>query len=242
MLQDHIADRHKRIKFWMNPNFHFLITSWGFLFSAQFSCVDSLPPHGLQHTRLPCLTNSQSLLKLMSIEWVMSSNRLILCSFSNYWHNHNCVTIQVSCEWRSHHWTRVLTMKNKINIYSWKGHLSKISASAKMEPQEPGLPPAWISQEMNKSLRLDEHYNCLRSLLGKCFQANIGKEESRWSLGKSLSWGKRPASLERPKQLGSTGQSSREVKTAQEIISKSCKGFISSIQWNTNKILFDKTT
>ena len=51
--------------------------------SVWFSCSvvsDSLRPHGLQHTRLPCLsTNSQSLLKLMSIESVMPSNHLILC-------------------------------------------------------------------------------------------------------------------------------------------------------------------
>ena len=58
----------------------------------------SLGPHGLQHTRLSCpslspracsnscphqallsFTISQSLLKLMSIEWVMPSNHLILC-------------------------------------------------------------------------------------------------------------------------------------------------------------------
>ena len=41
---------------------------------------DSLRPHGLQHTRLPCwsITN-RSLLKLMSIESVMPSNHLILC-------------------------------------------------------------------------------------------------------------------------------------------------------------------
>ena len=39
---------------------------------------DSLPPHGLQHTRLP-FTNSQGLLKLMSIELVMPSDHLILC-------------------------------------------------------------------------------------------------------------------------------------------------------------------
>ena len=39
-----------------------------------------LRPHGLQHTRLPLsVTNSQSLLKLMSIELVMPSNHLILC-------------------------------------------------------------------------------------------------------------------------------------------------------------------
>ena len=51
--------------------------------SVQFShsvVSDSLRPHGLQHTRLPCPSlNSQSLLKLMSIESVMPSNHLILC-------------------------------------------------------------------------------------------------------------------------------------------------------------------
>ena len=43
--------------------------------------LDSLPPHGLQHARLSCLsfTNSQSLLKIMSIKSVMPFNHLILC-------------------------------------------------------------------------------------------------------------------------------------------------------------------
>ena len=41
---------------------------------------DSLQPHGLQHTRLSCLSLSLgSSLKLMSIESVMSSNHHILC-------------------------------------------------------------------------------------------------------------------------------------------------------------------
>ena len=35
--------------------------------------------HGQKHTRLPCPSLSQSLLKLMSIESVMPSNHLILC-------------------------------------------------------------------------------------------------------------------------------------------------------------------
>ena len=39
---------------------------------------DSLWPHGLQHTRLPC-SISRNLLKLMSIESVVPSNHLILC-------------------------------------------------------------------------------------------------------------------------------------------------------------------
>ena len=51
--------------------------------SVQFSCSivsDSLQPHGLQHARLPCpITNSRSLLKLMSIKSVMPSKHLILC-------------------------------------------------------------------------------------------------------------------------------------------------------------------
>ena len=51
--------------------------------SVQFSrsvMSDSLQPCGLQHARLPCpITNSQSLLKLMSIESVMPTKHLILC-------------------------------------------------------------------------------------------------------------------------------------------------------------------
>ena len=39
-----------------------------------------LQPHGLQHANASlCITNSQSLLKLMSIESVIPSNHLILC-------------------------------------------------------------------------------------------------------------------------------------------------------------------
>ena len=48
-----------------------------------FSCSvlsNSLQPHGLQDARPPCPSlNSQSLLKLMSIDLVMPSNYLILC-------------------------------------------------------------------------------------------------------------------------------------------------------------------
>ena len=63
------------------------------LWSVQFSRSvgsNSLRPHGLQHTRLPCPSPtpgacsnscplSQSLLKLMSIKLVMLSNHLLLC-------------------------------------------------------------------------------------------------------------------------------------------------------------------
>ena len=52
--------------------------------SVQFSrsvLSNSLWPHGLQHARPPLSnTNSQSLLKLISIESVMSSSHLILCA------------------------------------------------------------------------------------------------------------------------------------------------------------------
>ena len=51
--------------------------------SVQFShsvMSDSLQPHGLQHNQASLsITNSRSLLKLMSIELVMPSNHLILC-------------------------------------------------------------------------------------------------------------------------------------------------------------------
>ena len=50
--------------------------------SVQFShsvMSDSLQPHELQHARPLSITNSQSPLKLMSIESVMPSNHLILC-------------------------------------------------------------------------------------------------------------------------------------------------------------------
>ena len=55
-----------------------------FVFSSvQFSCSvtsDSLRPHGLQHSRLPCPSPTPwSLLKLISIESVMPFNHLILC-------------------------------------------------------------------------------------------------------------------------------------------------------------------
>ena len=43
------------------------------------SHVQLLATHGWQHTRLPYLSQSPSLLKLMSTESVMLSNHLILC-------------------------------------------------------------------------------------------------------------------------------------------------------------------
>ena len=51
--------------------------------SVHFSCsvvYDSLQPHGLQQCQASLsITNSRSLLKLISIELVMPSNHLILC-------------------------------------------------------------------------------------------------------------------------------------------------------------------
>ena len=40
---------------------------------------DCLRPHRLQHTRLPCPSPTRSLLKIVSIESVMSSNHLNFC-------------------------------------------------------------------------------------------------------------------------------------------------------------------
>ena len=60
-----------------------LLRLWHPVPSVQFSHLvvsDSLRPHGLQHARPPCLSPPPwSLLKLMSIESVMSPNHLILC-------------------------------------------------------------------------------------------------------------------------------------------------------------------
>ena len=50
--------------------------------SAHFGCsvvFDSFQPHGLNMPGFPVHHQSQSLLKLTSIEWVMPSNHLILC-------------------------------------------------------------------------------------------------------------------------------------------------------------------
>ena len=46
--------------------------------SVTKSCL-TLRSYELQHARLPCLSLSPSLLRLMSIESVMPSNHLILC-------------------------------------------------------------------------------------------------------------------------------------------------------------------
>ena len=51
-----------------------------FQFSSVAQSCLTLWPHGLPHARLPCPSpNSQSLLKLMSIESVIPSSHLILC-------------------------------------------------------------------------------------------------------------------------------------------------------------------
>ena len=59
------------------------IYSHTYLSSVHFNhsvVSDSLQPHGLQHARPPCSSPTpQSLVRLMSIESVVPSNRLILC-------------------------------------------------------------------------------------------------------------------------------------------------------------------
>ena len=53
-------------------------TPFQLLFSRSV-VSDSLQPYGLQHARLPTITISWSLLKLMSIFSMMPSNHFILC-------------------------------------------------------------------------------------------------------------------------------------------------------------------
>ena len=61
----------------------FTMTIYILIKNIQFSrsvVSDCLQPHGLQHARSSLfITNSQSLLKLMSIKSVMPSNHLVLC-------------------------------------------------------------------------------------------------------------------------------------------------------------------
>ena len=63
---------------WRNYIVNRLVSS--ILFSSVIQLCPTLPPHGLQHTSLPCpFSNFRSLLKLRSIELVMPSNHLTLC-------------------------------------------------------------------------------------------------------------------------------------------------------------------
>ena len=77
---------HKSVLSFIPWIFPILRTSLSFSLQLQFSSVQLLShvqlyaTQGLQHARIPCpVTNSQSLLKLMSIESVIPSNHLILC-------------------------------------------------------------------------------------------------------------------------------------------------------------------
>ena len=61
-------------------NLGYCLFVWGLNFRFSHSVVsNSLWPHELQHARLLSITNSWSLLKLLSIESVMPSSHLILC-------------------------------------------------------------------------------------------------------------------------------------------------------------------
>ena len=60
-------------------SFQWLLHNYLFLLFSCSVVSNSLQPHGLQYVSVPCITNSRSLLKLMSIESVMPSNHLIFC-------------------------------------------------------------------------------------------------------------------------------------------------------------------
>ena len=76
----HIAGR--RFNLWATGEWRYT-NSYTAVLLLLFNCSvvsESLWPHGLQHTRLPCpSTISRSLLKLTSSELVIASNCLILC-------------------------------------------------------------------------------------------------------------------------------------------------------------------
>ena len=79
----------EQIVYILEPKICLLVNS---IVSSQFSLTvvsDSLRPCGLQHARLLSFTLSRSLLKLRSIESVMPSNHLILCTFKILTPNQN---------------------------------------------------------------------------------------------------------------------------------------------------------
>ena len=62
--------------------YHYLHLGSPYSCSVQFSCSvvsDTLRPHGLKHTRLPCPSPTPRVYSVMSIESVMPPNHLILC-------------------------------------------------------------------------------------------------------------------------------------------------------------------
>ena len=62
--------------------YHYLHLGSPYCCSVQFSCSvvsDTLRPHGLKHTRLPCPSPTPRVYSVMSIESVMPPNHLILC-------------------------------------------------------------------------------------------------------------------------------------------------------------------
>ena len=73
---------HKTCDIDVLSNIHnlFLFREDLLLLSSLYVMSESLPPHGLQCSRLPCpLLSSCSLLRFMSIESAMPFNRLFLC-------------------------------------------------------------------------------------------------------------------------------------------------------------------
>ena len=110
------------MKIGSSPNVSWIISS---VSSDQFSrsvVSDSLRPHGRQHARpSPSITSSQSLLKLMSIEPVMSSNRTLIIQHS-----------QIFSKW-IHNWIKMVSV--------WKGDHKCLVWDSFPSPilDEPGL-------------------------------------------------------------------------------------------------------
>ena len=72
-----VTDMDGNYKLEAPQNGKIVISYIGYL---SFSVVsDSLRPHGLQHTRLPCPSPSPGACSNSSIEWMVPSNHLILC-------------------------------------------------------------------------------------------------------------------------------------------------------------------
>ena len=91
--------------------------------SVTQSCL-TLCDQELQHARLPLSSNSQSLLKLMSIELVMPSNHVILCChlllLPSIFPSIRVFSKQSSLRMRwPKDWSFIFSLKLPVNIKSW---------------------------------------------------------------------------------------------------------------------------
>ena len=113
--------------------------------------ADSLQPHGLLHARLPCpsLPPGVCLLKLKSIESVISSNRLILCGPPV---------------------PPALSLFQQQGLFQWAGSLHQVARI--LEPQLQHQSFQWIFTEESTPIVMDSDLLLIVSWVLKKFQSS----------------------------------------------------------------------